>query len=144
MICPILNQECKCEKNNHMVEISKNKMTWQGYVCDECPFLESKRKKPVSDEYIFTKEDLFKALKPLAIKKCPKCLMTLEDYSKTKLLGCENCYSYFKDHIQSKKYNGKIPKTQAKSILMKRLEMAVVNERYEEANEIKKRLLDFE
>lgn len=54
---------------------------------------------------------------PAVMTKCDKCGMTIEEFNKTGMLGCTNCYEVFGDSIQTMlkrihgnvKHHGKIP-----------------------------------
>jgi len=90
--------------------------------------------------------------------KCPKCGMTYADFKKQGRLGCENCYTTFKDKLfpllrkvhGATRHSGKVPGIVIKKMgaseglkeLKKRLERAIEMEEYEEAarlrDEIKK------
>lgn len=86
------------------------------------------------------------------VKKCKNCGYTLEKYSKTGVLGCQECYNTFKDELDEiflkfhgknrhiKTSNKKIKaKTSVKDVDSKieglriRLKKLVENEEYEEA-----------
>jgi protein arginine kinase activator len=93
---------------------------------------------------------------PLTIAKtkhrvCPDCGTSIEEFKETAWLGCQTCYTEFKDILEpmikrlhgSTTHVGKIPtkpnklksanKTQERARLVKLMERAIENEEFEEA-----------
>lgn len=87
---------------------------------------------------------------------CSNCGLTYENFKDTGYFGCPYCYQAFKDQIKelifelerSTVHRGKMPKKYAKLYLLKKevkflknqLKKYIFNEKYEEAEKIKKRL----
>lgn len=104
-------------------------------------------------------KDLFKLRgklnKTTIEKKCSHCGTTFEEISENKI-GCENCYTEFKDEIESmlvsltslSKHKGKIPTSASGDLILKReenelidkLSVAIELEEYEEAANLRDRL----
>jgi protein arginine kinase activator len=86
-------------------------------------------------------------------RHCPRCHMRGSDFKKTGRLGCPHCYEAFTQELQpmlaamhkGPKHTGKVPVLERKVMdlaarldgLRKRLDLAVVNEDYEEAARVR-------
>lgn len=84
---------------------------------------------------------------------CKSCGTTYDDFKKNGLLGCSDCYKNFSPYINgvikrvqgNTEHTGKIPKNKGKEILEKKrlsklkadLQLAIANEEYEKAAQIR-------
>lgn len=84
---------------------------------------------------------------------CKNCGTTFEDFKRTGLLGCSECYKTFRQSLNpvikrvqgNVEHTGKIPKKMGKGIIEKKrlsklkedLQIAIANEEYEKAAEIR-------
>lgn len=92
--------------------------------------------------------------------RCPGCGLDYEEFKKTGLLGCSQCYEIFKDRLDpiirrihgNIQHTGKVPKRTGGIIRLKRdieklkyeLKKAVENEEYEKAAQIRDRIKELE
>lgn len=87
---------------------------------------------------------------------CPSCGWTLTDMAKQARLGCGGCYEHFKEELmrvlihahKAIRHTGKHPKHKGPvsfslEKLQTQLTQAVKEERYEDASEIKKMILNY-
>lgn len=93
-------------------------------------------------------------------KECPHCGRTLDLIRKTKRIGCENCFSYFKNEIKSivkaenkifdytsgiyQNVETKLAKQNSITVLRKKLKEAIDKEEYEQAALLRDELLKLE
>lgn len=93
---------------------------------------------------------------PRQDKVCPVCGTRYSDFARTGLLGCENCYRVFRAELEpvlrkmhgKTRHEGKVPGSRGEDYALLReyneltaeKEQAVVEERFEDAAEINKRL----
>lgn len=87
--------------------------------------------------------------------QCDKCGYTLDDYKKTGLFGCDNCYEVFEDSIDNlllkihgkKRHIKKIEKENTKDNIGElkiKLEKLVKEEKYEEAAVLRDKIKEIE
>ena len=104
----------------------------------------------------FWEDDMF--VPPLIVernlKKCSKCNSTFNDFLRNGKLGCENCYDEFEEEIRDMlenmdnptdlnlEFDSEISKLEPSEFekLNEEFNKAVMEERYEDAGEIKKKL----
>jgi protein arginine kinase activator len=150
-----------CQQNEaiiHIHQVSGNKKSTY-HICEICAqdmgFTSLDEKTDYSIGNLF--KGLFKLKKKKAIKTgsktCPHCSWTIEQFRRTKSLGCPGCYSFFQDEIAvfySKKlkvstHAGKFPK-KIKSYkkffvdvlkLKNEMDNAVQNEEFEKAAQLR-------
>lgn len=92
-----------CGKNQATVHITKNVngMTREYYLCPECA-------KQMDIQNPFDSfASLFKSMFPFAVgeglrqaKKCPTCGSTLDEITKSGMLGCAGCYDAFEQELK--------------------------------------------
>lgn len=132
-------------------DVLKTMMEFLGFVLDPPPGLNPPKKTPKAPDQI-SKEFL---------RQCPNCGCTLEDIAKTAKLGCPICYDEFGEHVDqilqhahgSIKHVGKVPKNWKKQQAEKdinpvkyiveqnqKLNLAIKEERYEDASFIRDKL----
>ena len=89
---------------------------------------------------------------------CPTCGISLNEVSKTGIVGCSDCYDAFRDYLRrliprisgNKAHNGKAPKTVATDPqdeilrLKKKLEEAIKAENFEEATVLRDKIRGLE
>lgn len=91
--------------------------------------------------------------------RCPRCGMTLEEFRRTGLLGCANCYPYFREElapvlrrVQGRTvHTGKIPQEPdggytillERQILKEGIERALREKRYADAEKLQRQLETF-
>lgn len=133
-------------------DVLKTMMEFIGFVLDPPPGL----KKPKPPE-----QKVPPHISKEFTKACPNCGCTLEDIAKTAKLGCPKCYEEFSEHLDqilqhahgAIKHVGKVPKNWKKQQAEKdinpikyivemnqKLNLAVKEERYEEAAQIRNKL----
>ena len=92
------------------------------------------------------------------ILKCENCGYTLDDYTKTGLFGCAECYNTFNDsldelflkihgknrHVKLNNVNKKINKNNEIEELKKQLQKSIKEERYEDAALIRDKIKELE
>lgn len=139
------------EKKPAPGDVLKTMMEFLGFVLDPPPGLKP-QKQPENVPPHISKEFL---------RKCSNCGCTLEDIAKTAKLGCPTCYEEFGEHLDqilqhahgSIKHVGKVPKNWKKQQAEKdinpikyifemnqKLNLAVKEERYEEASKLRDKL----
>lgn len=163
----MLCQECK--KNPATVHMTKiiNNMKTELHLCESC----AGEREDLNWFSPFSINDLFTSflapIKPTAatgktpIIKCDKCGMDYQQFKKTGLFGCENCYKVFKDEIYpiikriqggASRHTGKVPRGQSARLrtnkeidrLKQRLQEAIKVEAFEEAAKLRDRIRDLE
>lgn len=168
MLCNICK---KRESTIHLTQSINGKVT-ELHICEKCALEHNLLKKDKLDLSI---GDILSGLmgfaelnkKNLAEKeyKCNFCGMTFGDFQRTGKLGCSECYHTFREQLEpllrkvqgNTRHTGKIPLRVSSyminegqvSILQKKLEAAIKEERYEAAanlrdkiSEIKEKLKD--
>jgi len=87
---------------------------------------------------------------------CPECGMTYQEFKKTGLLGCANCYQEFREPLEtvltrmhgSTRHTGRMPEGAATGIsirinidrMRQQLAQAIANEEYEEAAQLRDKI----
>ncbi|MFH2000488.1 MAG: UvrB/UvrC motif-containing protein, partial [Planctomycetota bacterium] len=157
----------KCKKNIATVHLTEMKSGQRNetHLCEECAKgMNLPHKHPIS------LSDLIGAIMEKSSKKgssteetgaaCPKCGITFKEFESKGRLGCEYDYTFFKTELDkllakvqgSSKYIGKAPKgvlseTIVQNELMQlknRLNQVVKAEQYEEAAQIRDRIIELE
>jgi protein arginine kinase activator len=89
-----------------------------------------------------------------SVTKCPTCGITLNEVSKSGMMGCADCYETFRDYLRrllprisgNKVHDGKVPHAAEKPAedelpsLKKRLEEAIKTENFEEATVLRDKI----
>lgn len=166
MICQI------CHKRPATVHITKiiNGVKTEMHICEQC----AKEK-----EELGIKSDMSNFITPFSFSnilegfmdfpglgavprkvheeiRCPGCGISYDDFKKTGLFGCSQCYDTFRDRLEpiikrihgNTQHTGKVPKRSGGIIRLKRdieglkyeLKKAVENEEYEKAAQIRDRI----
>lgn len=87
---------------------------------------------------------------------CPRCGTTIEEYRRSGLVGCAQCYTVFREellksvsHVQGKPHHtGKVPSAKEENysflleqqLLKERIERAMREQRFADAEELRQRL----
>lgn len=166
----MLCQNCnKREATVHIVRnINGNKT--EIHLCDECakqqdislsmPFVVEE---PMSIQNILESFfDMMSGVAPqsLSTKICPICNMSFDDFKRTGMFGCSNCYNTFKREAMpvikrihgNVQHTGKIPGRSGSEMKKKReiealkeeLKVAISNEEYEKAAVLRDKIRDLE
>lgn len=156
MLCEVCKQS---QATVHLTEIVNDQMT-ELHLCETCA-----NQKGTQVESHFGLSDLLSGLADFsktqepeeaaaaAVKACPMCGMTYDDFRKVGRLGCAQCYTTFKRSLGSllKRIHGspihigkspmrlvKHPKTKSELAELKRkLERAIDKEEFEEAAQLR-------
>lgn len=166
----MLCQNCnKKEATVHIVKnINGNKT--EIHLCDECAKQQDISlsvpfgiQEPMSIQNIL--ESFFEMMggiapQSLSTRTCPVCNMSFEDFKRTGMFGCSNCYNTFKREAMpvikrihgNIQHTGKIPGRSGSEMKKKReiealkeeLKAAVSNEEYEKAAELRDKIRDLE
>lgn len=145
-------QHCKTREATHSYTSVINGVVMESKLCDEC-YLELYG----SIESAFSMwSNILQSPKPVAEKRCSFCGMTFSEYERTGLLGCASCYDVFKEelvpHIMKIQgdinHVGKVGKnytshdlTREINDLQQKLERAVRDKNYGEADKLNKRIM---
>jgi protein arginine kinase activator len=173
MICDICGKK---KATVHLTEIVDEQMS-EMHLCEECA-----RQKSSQMEQQFGLADLLAGLSDpskavvskeseKSVLKCSHCGLPYEDFRKFGRLGCGECYSSFKEHLNgllrkihgSNKYLGKTPATyrqhqekdaadnplallppEGLSDLKQQLKSAIASEDFEKAAQIRDKIRNFE
>lgn len=158
----------RCHVNEASVKIMRivNGEKQELYLCEECAkeesaFSFSNQGFSVSD---FLSSFMgFSPTKPVYDKelvdlKCDKCNMTWSEFRKTSRLGCDQCYEVFKDKLMPmirqihghSEHQGHVPplegmqKQYKLKKLKDKLQIAIIDERYEDAAKIRDEIKEIE
>ena len=103
MICQL------CGKRNATVciNIDPNGVKTQQYICEVCAEERKLKENPSGEAILRLVNDIKKenakriaeVQESLPDITCPECSTTYKDFIKTGLLGCQNCYSSFSEHL---------------------------------------------
>ncbi|MHC4942357.1 MAG: UvrB/UvrC motif-containing protein [Planctomycetota bacterium] len=156
----------KCKKNIASVHLTEMKSGQRNetHLCEECA-----RNMDLPHKHPISLNDLVGALMEKSHKKraaegretaCPDCGITIYEFKKRGRLGCSKDYAFFREELEqllkkvhgSTKYVGKVPKGRQKqpiyhNELMRlkgRLKQVVKSEQYEEAAQIRDRIIELE
>lgn len=149
MLCCVCKQK---EATVHLTQIAGDKMQ-KVDLCEECA-----KEKGVNDPAGFSLADLLLGLGASQEMeeagggtelRCPACGFTQADFKKAGRLGCAQCYETFSEGLESllktmhksTRHRGKVPQSlrgaqdlrERLAALQKRLEKAVLEEKFEEA-----------
>lgn len=142
------------------IEINGKKRRWR--LCDNCARMQEKLKEIQKVPEFFKKfvETLFGAeVEKETDLQCPSCKLTLREFEKSGLFGCETCYETFADELEillrrihgSNKHIGSRPRparvignTPDLGALKAELRAAIENENYERAAEYRDMIRDLE
>ena len=99
---------------------------------------------------------LSESIPAVSPQACPACGMSIADFKKTSLMGCDECYNTFESHLEplvsriqtGTQHVGKAPINAGLDVdrqltlqrLMRELDMAVSSEHYERAAELRDEL----
>ncbi len=154
----------KCKKNSATIYYQQiiNGEKKEYHLCDECAV---KMKSGVSFDTMFKGIlDSFINMENTPYTKhgylCPTCKMSFDEFKKSGKVGCEDCYTAFKNNlvpvlknIQGSVYHsGKIPKKAGAELYVKReienlkseLKRAVEKEEYEQAAKLRDKIKSLE
>ncbi len=144
-------QACDQAATVHLTQIANNKIH-KVHLCEICA-----QAKGMTDPDVFSLEELFSPSSNINIEAasgaeslvCKRCGLSAADFRRSGRLGCPSCYEHLKPLVEpllanmhkSLSHEGKIPHrslgnlkfSQNLSELEKELNMAVTEERYEEA-----------
>ena len=161
MVCDICGKK---KATVHLTEIVDDQMT-EMHLCEECA-----QEKSLQMEQQFGLADLLAGLSDFGKQvkdqqqvqlQCTKCGMNYDDFKKFGRLGCNECYTSFKDHLGillkkihgSNRHYGKAPinlskfekdKSDILRDLRNQLDQAIQNEDFEVAAELRDRIRDLE
>lgn len=149
MKCPYCKKKCSYPNLIHVTEIDDNGNVTKVSLCELCS------QELIPDELaLMTNAIKINVSIPIEFPKCKYCKISLEDIIKKGFFGCPKCYSEFKEDSKSiliychhaDKHIGKTPKTLLKkkslSELNELLNLAIKEERYEDAQEFKNQIND--
>lgn len=139
-----LCQICHHRIAEHRFVRVTNGVTTSYRVCAHCKAL-------LDNKYKELQAEAARKAVPPERRVCPVCGMTLESFSATGLLGCENCYHVFDDYLLSylRGYHGatthvgmdaKPPAPVDVEDLYKELGVLVEREDYEKAADLRKKI----
>ncbi|MCX7921077.1 MAG: UvrB/UvrC motif-containing protein [Clostridia bacterium] len=160
-----------CQKriaNVHFTQVVNNKKV-EAYICEHC----AKEKGQLNFGTPLSISDFFSGLMGFgdtvsdsyvtAVPKqqvCEKCGMSYEGFQKSGKLGCNNCYGIYGDKLQpllkrlhgSAEHHGKVPKKVLEDVkvtkeigqLKQLLNIAIQNEEYEKAAELRDKIKSLE
>jgi len=148
LLCQICKQR---EATVHYTRIL-NQQKVEMYVCEQCA--REKNELKINIPNLISGIMGFNPIgelheQPVAMAKCGKCGMTIQELNKTGMLGCTNCYKVFGDSIQATlkgihgnvkhhgkihvKISGKIKEANNLRLLKEDLQKCISREEYEQA-----------
>lgn len=161
-----------CNKKEATVHIVKNINGSKSeiHLCDECAKQQDINlnvpfgiQEPMSIQNLLESFfDMMGGIAPqsLSTRTCPVCNMSFEDFKRTGMFGCSNCYNTFKREAMpvikrihgNIQHTGKIPgrsgsemkKKREIEMLKEELKAAISNEEYEKAAELRDKIRDLE
>ncbi len=156
----------KCKQKEANVRIVKvvNNQKQEVFLCQDCAakensFLFSNSSFSVSD-FLSSFMNYSPSQKPMIKSdlECSKCNLTWDDFRTGSRLGCDNCYETFKDKLMpiirqihgQVEHQGHIPplegmqKIHRVKKLKESLQLAIIDERYEEAAKIRDEIKSLE
>ncbi len=154
MLCQICKQREATVHYTHILNQQKVEM----YVCEQCAKENSELKVNIHKllSGIMGVEPMGGLHHQVVMAKCGKCGMTIEEFNKTGMLGCTNCYEAFGDSIQTMlkrihgnvKHHGKIPakisgrikEANNLRLLKEELQKCISREDYEQAAVIRDKI----
>jgi protein arginine kinase activator len=161
----MLCQECQQRQASvHLTKIINNYKT-EVHLCEEC----ARKRDDIIQFTPFSVNDLLAGFMEVGMAQpyektgritCPSCGMNYQQFKKSGLLGCQECYKAFNSkllpvlhRIQGRtEHSGKVPRRSGMGILMRKeihrlkseLKKAVETEAFERAAEIRDRIKELE
>lgn len=155
MKCPFCKKKCSYPNVIHVTEINDNGNVSKVSLCEYCS------QQLIPDELAIMSNSIkigisipIAPIVPVEFPKCKYCKISLDDIIRKGFFGCPKCYEEFKEDAltifsychHASKHIGKKPKTLLKkkslSELQELLNLAIKEERYEDAQEFKNRIND--
>lgn len=163
----------KCKKNQAKINLVKivNGEKHETWLCEECaknisnmPFFEDlgkDGKAPFQGLLTDILTNIENTVKDVPKKLvCEQCGLTYDEFEKSGILGCSNCYNVFSNNIKNKleksqgktKHVGKIPKINGENLYRKqklnalksKLQEYIISEEYENAAIIRDKIKELE
>ena len=158
----MLCENCKKNTATTYFKQTVNGKTREVFLCSECA-----AKLGLGDSFsnfgnfgfgLSAMSDLLGAYSAPASAKCPTCGISLNEVSRSGMMGCADCYDTFRDYLRrllprisgNKIHSGKVPHAQQTPAqdeipaLKKRLEEAVKTENFEEATVLRDKIRELE